>query len=142
MWPLPHRTKTFGHSELPTIVTPSLQRATYFPSSLENFTLAPVRFTISLTRLQKALYDIQNTSLWINSGYPQTVAEKPPFRRHYGSSVRLHLALVILLAFVIQFVRLARHNTMANLSKIIAEIPVIGAGNRQRTAILFRVNRH
>ena len=34
---------------------------------------------------------MKNTSLWINSGYPQTVAEKPPFRRHYGSSVRLRV---------------------------------------------------
>lgn len=62
-WPLPHLTRTRGHSELPIMVTPSLHLAICFPFSLENLTFEPARFTISVTRLQKTSYDIMKTIL-------------------------------------------------------------------------------
>lgn len=76
--PLPHFTRTFGQLELPTMVTPSLQRAICFPSSLKNLTLAPVCLTISATRLQKTSYDITETIL---SAILIKKAAKPPVKR-------------------------------------------------------------
>ena len=50
--------------------------------------------------------------------------------------------LVVFLGLEIQLIGLAGDNAVANLSQIIAEIPVICAGHGQRLAVLLGINRH
>lgn len=50
--------------------------------------------------------------------------------------------LVVFLGTIVQLVGLAGDDAMANLSQIIAEIPVIGTGDGQSLAVLLGIHGH